>query len=152
MRFFIYEKPTNVALDFRRISRHRAETSALMALMILSVSSFASRSRSHSAIALMVSVTDAGGFPYSGLLEVNFTVRWIHNTNIDQPVGTRTFKEYTAANGLPALPGVYLIELTSEQIWSQIATFYIAVSRPDKGDRGQILYRMDDSSFRQMNP
>lgn len=120
-----------------------------MALMKLSVSSFPFSLSGVAGIALMVSVTDADGKPYTSLQKPNFEVRWIDNVKIDESIVSMTLTEYRSTNAFPDLPGVYCVELISENAsWSQITTFYIAVHEDQ--NHGQILYRIDDTAFRQM--
>ncbi len=99
----------------------------------------------------MVLVTDETGESRAGLQANNFRVRWIDNVSIEHNVNMLTFAEYTSASGLPEIPGVYQIELMSDNAsWSQVATFHIAVYEEQNHDHGQTLYRIDDSAFSQM--
>ena len=120
-----------------------------MALMKLSVSSFPFSLNGVAGIDLMVSVTDSDGVSYTGLQKQNFNVHWIDNVNVEESVKSMTVAEYKAANRLPDLPGAYSIELQSDNAaWSQLTTFFIAVHEDQ--NHGQVLYRIDDTAFRQV--
>lgn len=124
-----------------------------MSIMNLDVSSFPYSVNKKAGIVLMVLVTDETGKARSGLRTNNFKVRWIDNVKIEHEAKRVAFAEYTSAKKLPEIPGVYMIQIMSKHAsWSQVATFHIAVDEK-KGrdhDQGQTLYRIDDSSFRQM--
>jgi hypothetical protein len=126
-----------------------SSTSGGMPIMImnLSVSAIPFSDNRIAGVLLMVSVTDANGGPYTGLQKPNFHVKWIFDGITDVSVQW-TVKDYRAVNNLPEMPGVYALELMSENdSWSSsnVQTIYIALE--EDSNHGQILHTVDPSSM-----
>lgn len=93
-------------------------------------------------IDLLVSTTDAQGRAITGLKAENFTIRWL-SVATEQALKSLSVTEFTAASGLPVMPGVYAVNVRSvSSIWAVpkavYPTFFIAVQ--NKGCQGQLLY------------
>jgi hypothetical protein len=131
-----------------------------MALIDLCVTSVPFSINGAAAISLIVSVTDENGKAYTGLQSANFQVRWLLDEISEQAIKPIGVEEYTASSGLPAMPGVYAIEVLSEgTTWTparvSVSIFYIAVHVVHQGkrvsrssrvpsDHGQTLYTPAD--------